>query len=934
MPLSDAVASDRRGPDPRTAAAGLPPDDAPDSLARPRRPSPSTGLRAGGRLRRGPDDEARRPRETPEAGRRPRFSLVTAVYNVEPYLDEFIASLAAQAFDLDRVEVIAVNDGSTDGSLARLEAWAHQHPGLVRIVTQANGGQASARNTGLALATGEWVTFPDPDDILEPGYLRAVDRFAARHRRIEVIGTRPIILDEAADELLSHPRERQYLAGDRAVDLREEPNTFPGGTNIAMFRRERVVELGVQFDTKLRPAFEDVHFTASFIIGLPAPIVGIVGSAHYVYRRRAAGNSTLQSGWAHAGRYTVVPKRGHLDLIERARARDGSLPEWIQQLLVYDLSWYLSEYDKMESAIRMSEESRDTFAGLLAEILPNLDPEVVERHAVRTLKPIWVDVLGHGLKPEEWHSTPARTRVDREARLQRMSYRYAGERPREAFYLNGARVNPTYAKTMTHVYFGITLLRERVLWLPSGGDIKIVLDRRAAVIARGRQNPNLWGLPPSLAGRVFRLASLARAIGVPLARRRLGKAASKIIAVPMRMIARSVLYRARFRNAWVLMDRYSVAGDNGERLFEYLRSERRDINAWFVIAGDSPDWARMRAAGHDRLIRYRSFKWKMLMVNCEWFVSSHTDHPILMPPEIIRITGRRTWRFAFLQHGVTQADISRWLNGKDIDLFVTATAPETDSIVADGSGYVYTEKEVHQTGFPRFDRLTARARGVSDRERNLVLIAPTWRRWLTRPFDVETRSRGLKQDFWSSDYLRNWEAILRSQAIADAARKKGWRVIFVPHPEMQPVLEAMSLPSHIEPFTYAGNDVQALYAHCGLMVTDFSSVAFDAAYLDRPIVYFQFDREELLAGGHVGRPGYFDYERDGFGPIAETVAGAEAAILASIERGPQPAPEYQARIDATFLRRDGRACVRVVQAIESMRRPVVPSTIPLEAASR
>ena len=866
--------------------------------------------------------------------RRPRFSLVTAVYNVEPYLDEFIASLHAQEFDLGRVEVIAVNDGSTDRSLARLEAWARQEPGLVRIVSQKNGGQASARNTGLALATGEWITFPDPDDKLDPGYLRAADRFAARHRRIEVMGTRPIVFDEAEDTLLGHPRERQYLAGDRAVDLREEPNTFPGGTNIAMFRRERVLELGLQFDTKLRPAFEDVHFTACFIIGLPAPVVGIVGSAQYVYRRRAAGNSTLQGGWAHPGRYTVVPKRGHLDLIERARARDGALPEWVQQLLVYDLSWYFSEYDKMESAIRMDEPTRATFAGLLGEILPNLDPEVVDRHAVRNLKPIWVDVLAHGLKDEAWHSSPTRSRVDRESRLQRMTYRFHGEQPRETFYLNGARVNPTYSKTMTHIYFGITVLLERVLWLPSGGDLKIVLDRHAEIIARGRPTPNLWGLPPSLSGRIRRMASIARSIGIKLARRRLGKAWYQTIAVPLRFIARSVLYRPRFRNAWVLMDRYSVAGDNGERLFEYLRSERRDINAWFVIDGSSPDWARMRAAGHDRLIRYRSFTWKMLMVNCEWFVSSHTDNAVLLPPEIIRITGKRTWRFAFLQHGVTQADISRWLNSKDIDVFVTATAPETQSIIEDGSGYVYTEKEVHQTGFPRFDRLTARARTVSESDRNTLVIAPTWRRWLTLPFDVETRQRGLKRDFWTSEYFKNWNAILRSQVIADTARAKGWRVVFVPHPEMQPVLEAMSLPSHVEPFTFAGNDIQSLYARCGLMVTDFSSVAFDAAYLDRPVIYFQFDREELLAGGHVGRPGYFEYERDGFGPVVETVADAEAAIRASIERGPHPAPEYQARIDATFLRRDGRACARVVQAIESMSRPVVPSTMASEALLR
>ena len=120
--------------------------------------------------------------------------------------------------------------------------------------------------------------------------------------------------------------------------------------------------------------------------------------------------------------------------------------------------------------------------------------------------------------------------------------------------------------------------------------------------------------------------------------------------------------------------------------------------------------------------------------------------------------------------------------------------------------------------------------------------------------------------------------------------------------------------------------MQALYARCALLVTDYSSVAFNVAYIDRPIVYFQFDRDEMLGGLHVGRKGYFEYERDGFGPVATDLQAAELAILAAIERGPEPAPEYQRRIDATFPFRDGRACARVVAAVEGLSRPWVAGT--------
>jgi len=111
----------------------------------------------------------------------PRFSIVTAVYDVERYLEAFIAAVEAQTFPADRFEVVAVDDGSTDGSARILAEWAARRPDLVRVLTKENGGQSTARNLGLEHARGEWVTFTDPDDIIEPGYLTEVDRFLEKH---------------------------------------------------------------------------------------------------------------------------------------------------------------------------------------------------------------------------------------------------------------------------------------------------------------------------------------------------------------------------------------------------------------------------------------------------------------------------------------------------------------------------------------------------------------------------------------------------------------------------------------------------------------------------------------------------------------------------------------------------------------------------------
>jgi CDP-glycerol glycerophosphotransferase (TagB/SpsB family) len=108
------------------------------------------------------------------------------------------------------------------------------------------------------------------------------------------------------------------------------------------------------------------------------------------------------------------------------------------------------------------------------------------------------------------------------------------------------------------------------------------------------------------------------------------------------------------------------------------------------------------------------------------------------------------------------------------------------------------------------------------------------------------------------------------------------------------------------------------------VITDYSSMAFNAAYIDRPVVYFQFDRTRFLDGGHIGRHGYFDYHRDGFGPVALDVDAAVAAITETIEFGASPRPLYQARIDETFPMRDGQCSKRVVAAIRASTKAAPP----------
>src|SRR5215210_3415529 len=93
----------------------------------------------------------------------PRVSVVVPIYNVEPYLEECLESLAGQT--MGDLEVVMVDDGSTDRSPAIAEAFAARDLRF-KLVSQPNGGLSKARNTGIGHATGEFLAFVDADDVV------------------------------------------------------------------------------------------------------------------------------------------------------------------------------------------------------------------------------------------------------------------------------------------------------------------------------------------------------------------------------------------------------------------------------------------------------------------------------------------------------------------------------------------------------------------------------------------------------------------------------------------------------------------------------------------------------------------------------------------------------------------------------------------------
>ncbi len=111
----------------------------------------------------------------------PTVSVVIPVHNTRPYLDRSLGSVFAQTLDQRRIQVIAVDDGSTDGSARHLDERARHHPNLTVVHQPASGGAGRPRNVGLAHATGDYLFFLDSDDHLGTEALARLTRMAQTH---------------------------------------------------------------------------------------------------------------------------------------------------------------------------------------------------------------------------------------------------------------------------------------------------------------------------------------------------------------------------------------------------------------------------------------------------------------------------------------------------------------------------------------------------------------------------------------------------------------------------------------------------------------------------------------------------------------------------------------------------------------------------------
>lgn len=248
-------------------------------------------------------------------------SIVSAVYNVGLYLHAFFESIVNQTIDFEKyIEIILVDDGSTDDSAEIIKEWVSKYPFNIKYFKQNNAGQAQARNNGLRYAKHQWLTFVDPDDFLSLNYFEAIDACLQKGHKegkdLKMVSANMIFFMENQNEFSdSHALRFRFASGDLLLPANDPGKCIQLSASTAVFKRTRVLSENLFFNPLIRPAFEDGHFVNRYLLGLTDGHIAFISEPKYYYRKRENGTSTIDTAWEKPGRFDAQLRLGYLSLI-------------------------------------------------------------------------------------------------------------------------------------------------------------------------------------------------------------------------------------------------------------------------------------------------------------------------------------------------------------------------------------------------------------------------------------------------------------------------------------------------------------------------------------------------------------------------------------------------------------------------------------------
>jgi glycosyltransferase involved in cell wall biosynthesis len=226
---------------------------------------------------------------------KPKISVITPVYNTEEYVKDAILSMINQT--IKEIEIIIINDGSTDNSLQVIERLAELDD-RIQLYSQKNQGQAVARNFGLSKASGKYIYFMDSDDLLDHEALfSCYEKCEKEHLDFVFFDAEAFEDDKRVCSLFDYYRakymEDRLYTGREILNLLLDKGIYNASVCLNLIRHSFVKNIGLRFYPGI--IHEDELFTG--ILYIQAKRIGCIPKAYF--KRRVRANSTMTSQYSY-----------------------------------------------------------------------------------------------------------------------------------------------------------------------------------------------------------------------------------------------------------------------------------------------------------------------------------------------------------------------------------------------------------------------------------------------------------------------------------------------------------------------------------------------------------------------------------------------------------------------------------------------------------
>ncbi len=853
------------------------------------------------------------------------ITIVIPVYNVENYLDESINSVLNQTI-FNQLDIILVEDYSTDNSYEICRKYESRFDSI-KLVNTEGKGLSDARNTGMKYAKTDYIMFMDSDDLLTEIACYKLLNAIKKYKTNIAMGDLTMFPAKTPKYIW----KKFFGTGNKVLDMHNEGSDLvymPSACN-KIFNLNHLKEINFQFKSGLH--FEDAYTVTPYMI--ESRYIALVDCVVYLYRKRETNDSIMDN---------IYKKKNFFDHLYvnenliKYRSTSSALNISIQHFVTKTYAGFINNIDNPLVGLT-SEEQKEIF-NRLVKLFRQVNPinmykifnestkvryYAIKENDFETF--IKNSINSEGLRILKGKIYPDINRVITNYKFEPTNHKIVIDRVEKAS--SGIKIDTI----INYPYIQFTHNDKNTYTIicknKKGDSIKIIgetywrgdaiapnvpektigvsfcipfnqierygdFDKFEIEVSEGKYNTakmrtlytgtlaqynQLWKVPNGY----IRVNYNASILTIKFSKEKNVQKFNRKMKQIMKKRNMVTKYRTLYylahpilskKDITLIGERKDTFGDNGSHFFKYASKKRK--NVYYIVDKKSPAYNEAKKYG--KVIKHSSLKHVLYLLHANNVLASNNIEAYLTPNQIEKddywkyYADILTYKKINLQHGIAYNGLAASFskNRLGYDKVVISNSSEEKIIKSAG----YKDSEIIRSGLSRFDNLPIQ----KSQKIKKVLFMPTWRSNIVNK-SYQNRTKFSIEDFKDTDYYKKISELLESEDLHKLLKDNNIEFTFYPHYELHEFLDAFN--EHIKIPVH--EKVQDLLIEADVVITDYSSIFMDVLYMKKPVIFYQFDRENFFKSHY--KPGYVNFESNDYGVVGETASQVVDELNKQIE---------------------------------------------------